>query len=103
MAISPEARSSQWNPLPAPAGAINKASPPHHHLHQEQVMHLPQHQVPVQERHHIGFHEVHGTALFALIEGEGLQRLSCIVKLGKNHSVVASYQWTRGVAIILQP
>ena len=65
-------------------------------------MHLPQHQIPVQEGHHFGLHEVHGKPLFALIEGEGLQRLCIVVKLRKNHTVVASHQWTRRVAIILK-
>ena len=66
-----------------------------------QVMYLPQHQIPIQERHHVSLHEVHGKSLFALVKREGLQGLSVVVKLCENHTVVASDQRTRRVAIIL--
>lgn len=65
-------------------------------------MPLPQHHMPVQEGHHLSLHEVHGESLLALIKGEGLQRLRVVVKLRKNHTAVASHQWTRRVAIILK-
>ena len=61
----------------------------------------PQHQIPIQERHHVSLHEVHGKSLFALVKREGLQGLSVVVKLCENHTVVASDQRTRRVAIIL--
>jgi len=66
-----------------------------------QVTYLPQHQIPIQERHHVSLHEVHGKSLFALVKREGFQGLSVVVKLRENHTVVASHQWTRRVAIIL--
>ena len=66
-----------------------------------QVTYLPQHQIPIQEWHHVSLHEIHGKSLFALVKREGFQGLSVVVKLRENHTVVASHQWTRCVAIIL--
>lgn len=69
---------------------------------QHQVAPPPQHEIPVQQRHQVGFHEVHGEPLFALVEGEGFQGLSSVVKFCQNHTVVASHQGTRSVAIVLK-
>lgn len=58
--------------------------------------------MPVEMGHHIGFHVVHQSSLFGLVDWERFQGLSVVVELCQDHCVVARDQWTGGVAIILQ-
>lgn len=61
----------------------------------------PEQAMPVQVWHEVGLHVVHDPTLLALVQGEGLQGLAVVVKLGQDDRVVAGDQRARGVAIIL--
>lgn len=58
--------------------------------------------MPVEVRHHISLHVVHGSSLFGLVDGECFQWLQIVVKLCQDDRVVACDQGTRRVAIILE-
>lgn len=89
-------------PLARPVLRRSWKDPRNSPLHRYQMRHLPQHHIPIQERHQVSLHEVHRKSFFTLIKGEGFQRLASVVKLSKNHPVVAGHQWTWGVAVILK-
>lgn len=66
------------------------------------MMYVLEKPMPVDVRHQVSFHVVHDSSLLALVNGECLQWLSIEIKLCQHDCVVACYQRTRGVAIILQ-
>lgn len=57
--------------------------------------------MPVQLRHHVSFHVVHGPSLLALVNRECLQWLPTIVKLSQNDCTVTRHQRAGSVAVIL--
>lgn len=61
-----------------------------------------QQSVPVEVRHYIGLHVVHGSSLLGLVNRECFQWLPIVVKLRQDDSVITCDQRTRRVTIILK-
>lgn len=58
--------------------------------------------MPVEVRHQVDLHVVHESSFFGLVDGERLQRLTVVIEFRQDARVVAGYQRTRRVTIILQ-